>query len=88
MSGYREVFRQEGPPADPGKIFYTITSEDAGKSSILTTAGNIYVGDIMGRILPGDAGKRVYRVPVPDDGGWIFQVENDKQRDERMSRER
>ena len=40
----------------------------------------------MGRILPGDVGKRAYWMSAPDSlTGTILQVENDEQRDARLS---
>lgn len=88
MRGYREVFRPaEGQPGDPGKIFYTITEADVGRSSIPTTAGFISVADVIGRVQAIDVGKRLYRVRCDDPaGGWIWQCESERQRDERLAR--
>ena len=87
MARYTEVYRFE-PTQDPGHVFYTITAEDVGKRSIRTAAGTISVTDVIGQVLAGDVGKRLYRVPCDDPAaGWIWQAENDKQRDERLARE-
>jgi hypothetical protein len=94
MHGYREVFRPD-PAAgyrDPGKIFYTITAEDAGKIILHTTACDISLAGWFGIVQPGDAGRRLYR--VPGNGGidgqpvtWIWQDETVRQRDARIARQ-
>jgi hypothetical protein len=79
-------------PADPGRVFYTIRPEDVGKGIIDTEIGPIAVSDVLGRVQPGDVGKRLYRVPT--DGGlpdqpllWYWQAENNQQRDARLARD-
>ena len=86
----REVFEiSVTPPVDPGRCFYVITTADIGKKRIRTTAEPvpIPVGDIMGQVLPDDVGKRLYRVPVNDGSGWIWQTESVSQRNRRLMRE-
>lgn len=93
MKGYREVFKPaEEESTDPGRIFYTITREDIGKSSIKTMAGVIGLSDVIGYVQRIDVGKRLYRVPT--NGGiegqpvsWIWQAESDTQRDARLAKE-
>lgn len=55
------------------KFLLTITDEHVRNPHSL---GRLYfeIAQCMGRLLPGDVGKRVYRV------GEIIQVENDDQR--------
>lgn len=85
MRGYREVFRQD-ERRDPGRIFYTITAADVGKAFIPTEVGAITLADVIGRVLPGDVGKRLYRVPAEAGDSWIWQCENDGQRDARVAK--
>jgi hypothetical protein len=81
---YREIFT--AAETDPGEVFYTITREDVGKTTIVTTAGPIRMIEILGRVQAGDVGKRVYRMPCDDPAaGWVWQAENDAQRDERLA---
>jgi hypothetical protein len=89
MRGYREVFAPAGhESSDPGRIFYTITPADVGHTTIKTTAGPVHLASFFGRVLPGDVGKRLYRVPCDDPAaGWIWQAENDAQQDARLARE-
>ena len=64
---------------------HTITEKDVG-ASVIHAAGKVFLtSNFMGRILPGDVGKRIYL--IPDDFGGYLQVENDCQRDARMNRE-
>lgn len=58
-----------------------ITKADVGRYMITAFGRTWHVSSFIGRILPGDVGKRIYQV---DD---ILQVENDEQRDERVKRE-
>jgi hypothetical protein len=85
---YREVFRPPiGPTPDPGRIFYTITEGDIGKKLIHTTAEVIFVSSFMGQVAERDVGRRLYRVPVPGDRLWIWQLENDMQYQARRAEE-
>jgi hypothetical protein len=54
--------------------FYTLTAADVGKRTICAFGRTRMVSDFLGRVLPGDVGKRVYLI----DG--ILQAENDEQR--------
>lgn len=64
---------------------YTISQEDVGKPWIMAFGKTWQVLDFMGRILPGDVGKRIYRVPCNDPtANSILQVENDASRDARV----
>jgi hypothetical protein len=58
----------------------TLGPEHVGRG-IIKRPGHrpIWLSDFMGRVLPGDVGKRIYKV----DG--IYQVENNEQRDARIS---
>ena len=58
---------------------YTITTEDVGKAHIRAFDQMWPVQDFLGRILPGDVGKRVYQ------RAGILQVENDEQYVARMA---
>jgi hypothetical protein len=83
----KEIFKPApDEPADPGRVYYTLTADDVGKRVIVTTIGAIHVGDIMGAVLPIDVGKRLYRVPGGS-GLWLWQAENDDQRDARLGQE-
>jgi hypothetical protein len=84
---YQEVFKLQ-PPAGDKPVFYTITSADVGRATITTTAGTIRILEVLGRILPGDVDKRLYLVPCDDPHAhWIWQAENDEQRDARLETE-
>lgn len=87
----REIFAPK-PRLDPeGPVFYTITPADVGKTVIETEIGPIRT-EFMGRVLKGDVGKRIYRMPagVSYDGKplYVWQVENDHQYARRMERDR
>jgi hypothetical protein len=66
--------------------YHTLTREDVGRAVLDLWGRKWSVQSFMGRILPGDVGKRVYRVPMDDRSGYILQVENDSQRDTRLAR--
>lgn len=73
----------------PYRYFASITADDVGRSSVVGRDDNgllirqsIY--DVMGLIQRSDVGKRVYR-QLEADGKWIMSVENDTQRDLRLS---
>lgn len=61
---------------------YTLTHSDISKASIVAFGQHWRTCDFIGRILPGDVGKRVYRV-MDASGGYFLQVENDSQRAKR-----
>ena len=61
------------------RAHYEIRQEDVGKRSLSLFGRGWSVADFMGRILPGDVGKRIFLV------GDILQVENDEQRDKRRA---
>jgi hypothetical protein len=82
---YREVFKADRP-TDPGRVFYTITESDIGKAVIMTEIGAINVASCIGRVLPIDVGKRLFRITGRLSGEWIWQAENNKQRDERLAK--
>jgi hypothetical protein len=70
----------------PAGRFFEIGPRDVGRATI-GAFGQVWpVANFMGRVLPGDVGKRVYRVPMHDKSGYILQVENDAQRDARLGR--
>jgi hypothetical protein len=87
----REIFKPATPPAEPGRVFYTIATEDAGTATIETEIGPICLSGWFGIVRKGDVGKRLHRTPV--NGGisgqlvtWVWQVENEAQRDARLAR--
>jgi hypothetical protein len=84
----REIFKVSEVAPDPGRVFYTITAEDVNKTHISTSVGKIPVGEVMGRVLKVDVGKRLYRVPNNARDSWFWQVENDRQLRERLARGR
>lgn len=59
----------------------TLHEGDVGATAIPAFGRLWLVVDFIGRILPGDVGKRVYLV------GDVLQVENNEQRDARMRQE-
>jgi len=69
------------------RLVHTITEADVGRSYARQACPccgarrSINFGDVLGRVLPGDVGKRIYNV-----GGGVLQVENDAQRDARLRR--
>jgi hypothetical protein len=81
----REIFAPKPPAEDLGTLFYTITPEDVGKHSIDTEVGLIRVSDVIGRVLPGDVGKRLFRHRIPG-GLFMWQAESDAQVQARRSR--
>ncbi len=83
MTRYREVFAVTDNSSDPGYIFYTIRSEDTGKSIIRTTGGTIHLGF---PVMPDDVGSRAYRVPNNAKDYWFWQLEQPEQRDKRINR--
>lgn len=62
---------QHKPENDP---YYTITSGDVGRAFITAFGEKWNVADFLGRILPRDVGKRVYRAT-----GHVLQPESDEQ---------
>jgi hypothetical protein len=62
---------------------YTITADDVGEPLIHAWGRPWLVSGFLGRVLPGDVGKRVYRVPTDAGDSHVLQVENDAQRDAR-----
>jgi len=86
-ASYTEVFKP-APPADPGRVFYTLAEDDIGKGLIHTTAGVIYASSVMGKVQDHDVGRRLYRVPTSDPGIWIWSVESDLQREARLDEKR
>lgn len=85
----REVFRPEPKPEElvSERVFYTITRDDVRTTLIKTTAGMVNVGDVIGKVQARDVGKRLYRVPADAGDSYVWQCENDQQRDERLARE-
>lgn len=81
----REIFAVASPHPDPGEVFYTLRPEDVGKVVIDTEIGLVHVGDLLGRVLPGDAGRRLYRMPVDlvpgegEPGRYTWQMESHRQ---------
>lgn len=74
------------------RLVLTIGREHVGKSMIEqgtceccgTRRPPVFLGDVIGPVLPGDVGKRVFAVRVQDGGRVVLQVENDEQRDARL----
>ena len=75
-------------PLDAGEgiQFYTITPADVGRAHLRLWDQTWSMAGVLGRILPGDVGKRLYRVPMHDRSGYILQVENNEQRAIRLRR--
>jgi hypothetical protein len=84
---YREVFKTK-PESDPGEVFYTITREDIGRTTIVTDAGPIYLNQVIGRVLDADVGIRLYRIPGSGNCGWHWTAESRTQRNDRLKLER
>jgi hypothetical protein len=82
---YREILKAK-TPTDPGRVFYTITAADVGKAVIMTEIGAINVCAAIGRVMHCDVGKRLYRITGRLSGEWLWQAENNKQRDERLGK--
>ena len=61
--------------------YYTITSHDGGRHDIRAFGKTWPAVHFIGRILPGDVGKRVYKL------GDVVQVESDEQRAARVAAE-
>lgn len=61
--------------------YYELRTEDINRAVIKAFGRTWPVSNFLGRVLPGDVGKRVYQV------GDILQVENDEQRDTRLQEE-
>jgi hypothetical protein len=59
---------------------YTLTTGDVGRAWIKAFGRSWMACDFIGRVLPGDVGKRVYLTPTNDGEHAILQVENDEQR--------
>lgn len=81
----REVFRP-AQKRDPGRVFYTITEQDVGTGIIQTEIGTIHAVEFIGRVQRCDVGKRLYRVPNNERNYWFWQMESEKQRDERLAK--
>lgn len=63
------------------EAFYELQASDVGRYQIKAFGRSWLTSGFIGRVLPGDVGKRVYL------RGDILQVENDAQRDKRVARE-
>jgi hypothetical protein len=61
------------------KSYYTIQADDVGRSLIQAFGRTWCISGFIGRVLPGDVGKRVY---LSED---VLQVESDEQRDRRLA---
>lgn len=59
--------------------WYEIAGSDIGRHTIEAFGRKWDVQDFMGRIMPRDVGKRVYRTRTNDRMGYVLQVENDEQ---------
>jgi len=66
--------------------FREIRQADVGKPVFYGFGRRWFCCEFIGRILPGDVGKRVYRFGGID-GGGALQVESDRQRAERLAEE-
>lgn len=69
-----------------GRLFYTLESTDIGNSLLEAFGRKWRVSDFLGRVLPSDVGKRVYRVLTNAGDSYILQVENDLQKAVRLAR--
>lgn len=61
--------------------YYELQQSDVGRATIHAFGKSWRVADFLGRVLPQDIGKRVFKV-----GDDILQVENDEQRAARLDR--
>lgn len=59
---------------------YTLTAKDVGRPWIKAFGRTWMCSEFVGRVLPGDVGKRVYCVQSDAGDRGILQVENDDQR--------
>jgi hypothetical protein len=59
---------------------YTVASSDVGRPVIHAFGRVMMVSGFLGRVLPGDVGKRIFL------SGDVPQVESDRQRDERLAK--
>lgn len=59
--------------------YYELTVADVGRATIRAFGRVWPTSGFIGRVLPGDVGKRVYQC------GDILQVENNEQRDKRLT---
>ena len=68
----------------------TIRKSDVGRFWLRRAGwlGGIPVGNAIGNVQAIDVGKWVYRVPTDDGPSYVIQVENDQQRDTRLSKGR
>jgi hypothetical protein len=82
----REVFRPDPEEPISERVFYTITSDDVRKSHIKTEVGVIDVAEVIGPVQAQDVGKRLYRLPNNAGDSYVWQCENNRQRDERLAR--
>lgn len=64
-------------PGD-GVPYFTITSDDVGRTAFKQFGKVWPIADSLGLVLPHDIGKRVYLI------GDILQIENDEQRNQRL----
>lgn len=80
----REVFAARPPVKPPvHDVFYTITKADVGCNSIRTSVGVILVSEVMGRVRPGDVGRRLVAVLSDDQTSTVWQAESQAQRIDR-----
>ena len=64
--------------------YYTITADDVSRATIRAFGKVWPVSGFLGTVQRQDVGKRVYRVPMNDQSGYILQVENNEQRAARL----
>lgn len=70
----------------PSRPFIEITAANVGKHLLTAFGRQWLVSEFMGRVLPGDVGKRVYLFGDTRDMGAYLQVENDEQRARRVAK--
>jgi hypothetical protein len=71
--------------------FYELKKTDVGKALINAFGRKWPVSDFIGRVLPTDVGKRVYKAGIgrsqAPGPAYVLQIENDEQRDRRLERQ-
>jgi hypothetical protein len=80
----------ESTTAGTERPFYELKKTDVGKALINAFGRKWPVSDFIGRVLPTDVGKRVYKASIgrsqAPGPAYVLQIENDEQRSRRLGR--